>query len=83
MSDQVVVLVCQRVCDLATPQVQSRIASCALCGTQVWVSNSSPPAEQIWCCQCMAKELSEDDEFEPPTEDQWLDVDEYIRRGDA
>lgn len=81
--NQPTVLLCSRLANMPTPYVKSSTAFCGLCGSQVWVAQSSPPADQIWCRQCAAQELKEDAEFEPLTEDQVRDIDAYVKRGGA
>jgi hypothetical protein len=84
MSDEETVLVCVRVCDMATPHVPSyRGVYCALCGTEVWASMKAPLVTMLWCAPCAVEEAKAQGAqigLAKETADELL---AYYRRGDA
>jgi hypothetical protein len=60
--------------DLRVPPVKSRLGRCDFCLKTVWVSASSPKADEIWCLWC-AVELAEPYQWVgKPTERQIADI---------
>jgi hypothetical protein len=83
LSEDPTVLVCMRVCDMATPPVKSqRGMYCALCGAEVWASMKAPRFDTLYCAPCARTEVADGDRVALAKET----VDEvlaYLRRGDA
>jgi hypothetical protein len=80
MADPDQILVCLRIADLPEPPVKSRESVCARCRASVWVAFSSPQVSTVWCWQCAAAAVKDNDEVAPPTEAQWQELEEYWDR---
>lgn len=68
------VLVCTRRRELRVQPVKSRLDRCKLCASPVWVSASSPKADEIWCVRCAMDMAAPGDKVEPLTERQIADI---------
>jgi hypothetical protein len=68
------VLVCMRRSDLRHPRIKSRLDRCRLCLEAVWISASSPKADDIFCVYCAADMAEPGDKAAPITERQIADI---------
>jgi recombinational DNA repair protein (RecF pathway) len=59
---------------MGAPPVKSRLGRCGLCESRVWISASSPKADEIMCGQCASDTAEPGDKVEPLTERQIADI---------
>lgn len=77
------ILACMRVADLPEPTLASLRGRCKVCGAQVWIARSSPPADLIYCVLCALDRMAETGEsveVQPPTRRQKADLERWRRR---
>jgi hypothetical protein len=67
-------LVCMRQADLSTPPVKSRSDRCERCLKSVWVADSSPKADVIFCIHCALDTAEPGDRVGKLTERQIADI---------
>ena len=79
MSDEIEVLMCMRVADMAVTPVPSRTDTCLACGSQVWVSLRAPPGMRLMCQRCVTETAKDDDEF-GIAEETATEVAEYLAK---
>ena len=60
--------------DLRVPPVKSKLGHCSLCLEPVWISLSSPKADEIFCRQCAADMVEPGDEVAGMTKRQIADI---------
>jgi hypothetical protein len=68
------VLVCMRRSELRVPHVKCRLDRCRLCLEAVWVSASSPKADEIFCSHCALDMARPGDSVRELTELQIADI---------
>lgn len=71
------IVMCIRKDDMrGLPKVLSRLMTCAKCGEQVWLADSTPwtPESVIWCVPCVQAHAVGDIILEPPTATQVAEI---------
>jgi hypothetical protein len=67
-------LVCMRRRDQRVPHVKCRLGRCDMCLEAVWISASSPKADQIFCSHCALDMAEPGDTVGELTERQLADI---------
>ena len=73
-------LVCMRRRDLRVPPVKCRLGRCDLCLEAVWVSASSPKADEIFCSRCALDMAKPGDKVGAPTKRRIADLRKALAR---
>jgi hypothetical protein len=71
-------LLCMRVAD-CDPQVESVVRSCGRCSAAIWVTLSSPKADELLCVPCGMTTMPADAEIVRPTRRQKRDIAKALR----